>query len=255
MTEPESTLMVRSSAAAGQGAPRRISASWGVVIALVTLLVLVGVPLAYVFILWNRAAINAPTQVGNAIAHFAAEAVRPQVTINEIVFGSVQDLHREAKLVVLKATIDADVTREEGSSSWGMYWGTNVARVAVKGAKVQYTIDLQNMGTSDYQYDDSTKTMTVLLPHPHVDTEMVSIDPAGIQTLDLRGGWMRWNKYDTRDHAISELKPKIIIEANKPFLRKEADASGKEAMTKLLSPLVENLGKQGVGVQVKYRDE
>ncbi len=164
-------------------------------------------------------------------------------------------MHKDAKLIVLKTTVDADVSREE-SSNWGYwYWGTNVARVAVKGANVQYVIDLANIGTSDFLYDDAAKTMTIILPRPHIDTDMVSIDPAKIQTLDLRGGWMRWDKQDTREHAMSELKPKIIIEASKPFLKKQAAEAGEDAMKTLLSPMAQNLGKDGIKIEVKYRGD
>ncbi len=219
------------------------------------LMLIVGIPLAYVFIMWNRAAIDAPGRIGSAMTQFAADAMRPRMTIHEVVFSSVQDMHKEAKLLVLNATVDADVTRQEGDTTWGIYWGTNVARVAVKGAHVQYFIDLEKMGTADFLYDDPTKTMTVIMPPPKIDTEMVGIDPAKIQTLDLRGGWLRWDKYTTREDAIAELKPKVIIEANKPFLKKEAAESGRTAMINLLSPLAQNLGKEGIKVDVKYRGE
>src|ERR1700744_1150405 len=198
-----------------KGAPaKKSTTSWAVAAVLVAGILTVGIPLGIAFVMWNRAAVDAPRHLGDAMRGFATDVLQPKVTVNEVVFASIQDMQRQQKLVVLQTTVDADVTREEGSTSWGMYWGTNVARVAVKGAHVQYAIDLSSLGTSDFTYNESAKTLTVTLPPPHLDTTMVSIDPAEIQTLDLRGGWMRWNKQETRENAIAELKPKIIIQAN-----------------------------------------
>jgi hypothetical protein len=235
--------------------PRKFGVSYAIAMSFIVLLLVVGIPIAYVFVMWNRAALDAPGRFGSAMTQFAAEALRPKLSVNQVVFSSVEEMHKEAKLLVLKTTVDADVTSEEGSSSWGVYWGTNVARVAVKGAHVQYSIDLQAMGTADFLYDDATQTLTVIAPHPQIDTDMVGIDPASIQTLDLRGGWMRWDKQDTRSHAIAELRPNVIIAASKPFLKKQADEAGREALTNLLSPMAQNLRAQGVKLDVKYRGE
>ena len=234
---------------------RKFGPSYAIAMSFMVLTLVVGIPLAYVFIMWNRAAIDAPARFGNAMTQFAADALRPKLSVNQVVFSSIQELHKESKLLVLKTTVDADVTSEEGTSSWGIYWGTNVARVAVKGAHVQYSIDLQMMGTADFLYDEATRTLTVVAPHPQIDTDMVSIDPASIQTLDLRGGWMRWDQQDPREHAIAELRPNVIIEASKPFLKKQADEAGREALTNLLAPMAQNLRTEGIKLDVKYRGE
>ena len=232
---------------------KKSTTSWAVAAVLVAGILTVGIPLGVAFLMWNRAAIDAPKNLGDAMRGFATDVLQPKVTVNEVVFASIQDMQRQQKLVVLQTTVDADVTREEGSTSWGMYWGTNVARVAVKGAHVQYAIDLSSLGTSDFTYNESAKTLTVTLPPPHLDTAMIAIDPGQIQTLDLRGGWMRWNKQETRDNAIAELKPKIIIQANTPFMQKEARDAGQEAITRFLAPLMTNLTKEGVKLNVVYR--
>ncbi len=232
---------------------KRWTTSWAIAAVLIAGILAIGIPLGVAFLMWNRAAIDAPKNLGDAMRGFATDVLQPKVTVNEVVFASIQDMQRQQKLVVLQTTVDADVTREEGSSSWGMYWGTNVARVAVKGAHVQYAIDLSSLGTSDFIYNESAKTLTVTLPPPHLDTTMVSIDPAQIETLDLRGGWMRWNKQETRENAIAELRPKIIIQANTQFMQKEAREAGIDAATRFLAPLMTNLTKDGVKLNVTYR--
>jgi hypothetical protein len=233
--------------------PRKHSSAWPLAATFIAIALVIGLPLGIAFLMWNRAAIDTPARLGNAMQNFAADVLRPQTTINEIVVSTIQDMKKQQKLVVLETTVDADVTREEGSTAWGMYWGTNVARVAVKDAHVQYYIDLSNLGTADFTYSEPAKTLTVSLPPPKLDTTMVSIDPAKIQTLDLRGGWMRWNKSETRDNAIAELRPKIIIQASTSFMQKEARDAGQEATSRFLTPLLTNLNKDGIKLLITYR--
>ncbi len=101
---------------------------WGSVgMVVVALVLVVGIPMGLVVVRWNQAAMDAPGRIGGAMTQFAADVLRPKMSVNEIVFASLRELHREVKLSVLTTTMDVDVTREEGSSSWGIYWGTNVA--------------------------------------------------------------------------------------------------------------------------------
>ncbi len=156
--------------------------------------------------------------------------------------------------MVFTAEVTADITRQEGEVSWGMYWGTNVSRVMVQGARVQYVIDLSQLQTSDLIYDPRTNVLTLTLPQPKVDASMVAIDPAQIQTLDLRGGWARFDKQDTRDHAIAELKPQVLTQAQAPFIRELAHSAGIDAAEKLVGPLASALSHEGTVVRVAYRE-
>ena len=93
-----------------------------------------------------------------------------------------------------------------------------------------------------------------MFPRPHVDTSMVDIDPGQVETLDLRGGWARFDKEDTKDHALAELRPKIVEQAGAPHIRELAEARGIEAAGKLMQPLASVLGRDGVRLCVAYRD-
>jgi hypothetical protein len=230
--------------------PRGRSAAWPAAAAAIALILVVGVPAGYLLI---RAA-TAPGRMLDHLSRALADAARPKVTVNELVLTSITALHKENKLVVMTTEVSADVTREEGSTSWGMYWGTNVARVAVKNARVQYVIDVGKMGTADFLYDSQMKVLTAIFPRPHVDTTMVAIDPGQVMTLDLRGGWARFDKQDTKDHALAELRPKIVTQASAPYLREAADSRGIEAATKLLQPMADALQRDGVTVRVEYRN-
>ena len=230
------------------------SAAWAVAAVMVTIVLLIGVPAAYMVITWSHAVATAPGRLVGTLSQAAADAVRPRVTINEIVLNSISDLHQENKLVVYTADVSTDVTREEGSVSWGMYWGTNVARVAVRDARVQYVIDLDKVSSSDFLYTADVKVLSLSLPRPRIDMSMVAIDPANVQTLDLRGGWARWDKQDTRDHALAELRPKIIAQANARYIRELADTHGLDAAAQLLQPLADTISHDGIKLHVSYRD-
>ncbi len=224
------------------------SSAWPLAAVLVTLILVLGIPFAYMLI----RGISAPGRMLSSFSQAAADAVRPRLTINDIVLNSIADLHKENKLVVFETVINTDVTREEGESSWGVYWGANTARVAVRDARVQFTIDLSRLGTSDFQYNATAKTLTVFLPRPRIDTSMVAIDPAKIETLDLRGGWARFDKDETRDHAIAELRPKIINQAQAPFVQQLAAEAGLTTTTQFLQPLADTLAKDGTTIKVVY---
>ncbi len=236
-----------------QGRPRG-SAAWAVAAVFIVGMLLAGIPFVVLAITWGRSIATGPARIGGALTQMAADALRPQVSIRTIAVSGIEDLQRQQKLVVLTPVVSADITRQEGGSSWGMYWGTNVARVVVKNARTQYAIDLSQEGTADYRYDEAAKTLTLYVPRPRLDTQMVSIDPAQIETVDLRGGWARWDKQETKDHAIAELKPAIIVQATKPFIRKQAEEAGMEAMRTLVAPMIQALKPEGVTVEVRYRD-
>jgi len=232
-------------------AVRRTGSYWPLAVVFLALILVLGIPAAYVAV--HTA--TAPDRFMHSLSLTAADMMRPKISMNEIVLSSVSDLHKENKLVVMTGDIDTDVTIEEGSSSWGMYWGTNVARVAVKDAKVQYVIDTGRMETSDFRFDEQTHVLTVCFPKPHVDSTMVSIDPGRVKTLDLRGGWARFDKESTKDRALAELRPKVVVQANAPYLKEIAEARGIEAATRLLQPMAETLRQEGVTVHVVYRDD
>jgi len=215
----------------------------------VLIILLAGVPLGYVFIKWNRAAMDAPGRFFDAIS----DVVRPKINVNQIVLTSIGDLHKEARLVVLKTSVTADVTRDETYTHWGIYWGTNTARVIAPNAQVQYYIDLSAVGTSNYVYDEASKSLTLTLPPPKLDTDF-SIDPSKIQVPDLRSGWNRWDKDETKDNAVKDLFPALLIQARSPLLLKEAREDGIEAMENWLKPLADTLAKDGVTLVVKYKE-
>lgn len=258
MSESTTAAPATTETPAEQPSPRRAASghsAWAMASVFIVLFLIVGIPLGYVAITWSKAVANAPQQLTSTISQAAAEAVRPKLTMNEVVVNSLQDLHKENKLVVFTADVSADVTREEGSSSWGVYWGTNVARVRVRDAHVNYVVDLSKLETSDFIFNDQAKVLSIFIPRPRIDNDMVAIDPAKIETLDLRGGWARFDKQDTRDNAIAELRPKAIIQAQAPFVKELAMNSGIDTTAHLLQPMADALNRDGVTLRVSYKTD
>ena len=233
-------------------APRHFS--WPLAVVLITMLLVVGGPIAYMLISWTHTIARTPGRIVDAMANAAVEAARPRIDIQKIAVTSISDLKRENKLVVYKAKLNADVTQTENYSRFGVYWGANTARVLVRDAQVQYVIDMSQLQTSDFLYNEDARVLNLYLPRPRLDQEMVAIDPAKIQTLDLRGGWARFDKQETRDHAIAELKPNLLSQATAPYIRELAAANGIESTTKILQPLADTLARDGVTIHVTYHD-
>jgi hypothetical protein len=250
----QESAMSNALPAAKQPSTKSSFLGWPLATVLLAMVLIVGVPVAYVVMTWSHAVTSGPERLVNSLSAAAAEAVRPKVSINEIVVSSVADLRKESKLVVFSAKVNADVTQVETASSWGIYWGTNTARVIARDAGAPYVIDLSKLNTSDFVYNDEAKVLSLYVPRPKMDTDMVSIDPAKIQTVDLSGGWLRWDKQTTRDHALSEIKTNVVKQANAPYIRQLADAAGIESTTKLLQPMAETLAREGVTVKVNYRE-
>jgi hypothetical protein len=233
---------------------RRWGTPWAVAAVFIAMILVAGIPFGILVVTWGKAAAEAPGKMGAAFTQMAADAIRPQITVRQIAVSGIEDLKKQQKLVVLEPIVSGDVMREEGSSSWGMYWGTNVARVVVKDAHTQYYIDLSTLQTSDIDYNDAEKILRLSVPRPRLDTDMIAIDPAKIETVDLRGGWARWDKQGTKDRAVAELKPSIIVQASKPFIRKQAEDAGIEAMQSVVSPMAQALKPEGVKIELKYRE-
>ena len=139
---------------------REWSRAWALAAVLIVMTLAVAVPVGYVVMTWGKGVADAPGKFSGTLSQAAAEAVRPKVTVHEIVLDSLANLHKESKLVVFTADVNADITREEKCGELGIYWGTNISRVVVQQARVQYVIDLSRLQTSDMIYNEDARVLT-----------------------------------------------------------------------------------------------
>jgi len=226
--------------------------AWVIALPLLALILVIGVPVAYVIISWSNQLRTGPGRAADSVAHYFSDAVRPQIDVHTIVMSTLTDVKKTNKLVVAQPVGNIDVTRDDSYASMGVYWGTNRVRIIAHDTKAQFVIDLSRLQTSDFILNG--KTLQVTLPQPHIDVDMVSIDPSKIETVDSRGGWARFDKEETKKMAIAELKPRLIMQADTPLTRRLANEAGIEAMQNLLRPLALELAKEDIDIKVTYRD-
>lgn len=156
-------------------------------------------------------------------------------TIREVDATIISDVLKHNKNVPLTVKTTVELERNDSYKTWGIYWGTNVAKVRAKNVKVQYAMDMGDLQPSDVRVDTSSDPprLVVLIPSPHVDEDMVAIDPSEIE-VDASGGWMRWDKAKTAADAVKDLKRVAIEQAKKEFLLDAAKAQGKKNIEELL---------------------
>lgn len=231
---------------------------WAFVIVAVAALTCVSAPIVAFVYLAHRTAqtvVSLPDRAVNAATRAAADAVRPHIDITTITTTAITSFQKKSKLVVLETQVDVDITKAEGLRSWGVYWGTNKVRLIARENRVQYFIPLEQISTGDFVYNESAQTLTLTVPPPRLDQEMVSVqsDPAKIYATEYTGGWARWDKADTLKHAQEALRPAVIAQGRAPLVQEEANRRGIEAVRAFLEPLLTNVTKDGVKLEVVYR--
>lgn len=181
-------------------------------------------------------------------------ALRPRVDVQSISATAITALRQQSKLVVLEAAIDVDVTRNESYRSWGVYWGTNHARVLAQGNHVQYVIPLENLSTAQAAYSEASHTLTITVPAPRLDEEFVSVqsDPAQCRVIEQSAGWCRRDLEATVFRARQALRPQLLAQGRSEVIRSEANRAGLRAVQAFVEPLVTNLTRGEVKVEVRY---
>jgi hypothetical protein len=210
---------------------------WPVAIAaiFISLIVLAG----YVF----KTCSGKPSQIAQSVA----TALQPQVSINTIIQTSLEKLRDESKLVVFTANVSVMITKfSEKKTLYGKVdLGTTTVRLRASGNKAQLIIPLKNLAASDFQFDEMAGKLTVTLPPPRVDENLVEVqtDPTYYE-LETRPGWARLDTFSgefLRDQARRDLRPAVIAEASHPRIIKMAEESGKEKIAALLEASIKPL--------------
>ncbi|HVS73215.1 MAG TPA: hypothetical protein VHQ47_18310 [Phycisphaerae bacterium] len=132
--------------------------------------------------------------------------------------SNIKNVLKENKYVPLTVITTVEIDRSDSYKSWGIYWGTNVAKVRASNVRIQYMMDMGDLQTSDVSLDTSAvpARLTIYAPTPRVDEDMVAIDPTQIET-SIDGGWMRWDKAKTLADAVNDLKGAAIKQARAGF--------------------------------------
>jgi hypothetical protein len=210
---------------------------WAVACVLVALILVVGY-LAY----------HAMHVSSDAVKGLAA-AFQPQINYKTEITGAIHDLNSNPKLVVLTATIDAEVKKSSSTSALWIYWGTTTVDVRARQNKVQFYVPLGDLGTSSFQYDPTQKTLIVWVRPPVLDEQFVDVqtDPAKIEE-QTANGWAKldhWSGAPMRDDAMHELRNAVIQAARQPaqyeLLQLKAQANARQHIKTLLDPFARTL--------------
>jgi hypothetical protein len=185
------------------------------------------------------------------MAESFGKALAPKVTVNNVVLTTVTSMQQKSKLVVLDTTIDVDVTKDESYSAMGfMYLGTNRVRLIARENRIQYVIGLEKQSAADFAFDDATKRLTITVPRPRLDEEMISVqsDPAKCYAAEYEGGWMRFDLRETLKHTQEMLRPALIAQGKNELVKHEAERAGLAAVRKFVEPMTASLREDGVKV-------
>lgn len=182
---------------------------------------------------------------GAAVVQEAAQAVRdavsPQVVRQEVMRVIIERPDRTPKLVVMTEPVRVVVERTDELKWLYVYWGTSSARLELAGNRVQWIVDLSRLDEGDALVDEATRTVTVRVPEPRLDREMVVVqtDPLYVREETERG-WARLPASAKRlaDDAKARIVPAILEAADTAESRAEAQRAAGEAVEALLKPLL-----------------
>jgi hypothetical protein len=198
---------------------------------------------------------NQPAQVVETVA----KALQPQINVNTIIQTSLDRLRDESKLVVYTADIAVMVTKySEKKIAYGKVdLGTTTVRVRAAGNKAQIIVPLKALAASDFRYNETDRHLTVTVPAPRVDEELVEVqtDPDYYE-VQTEVGWARLNKFSgefLREQARRDLRPAVILEASQPRIINLARKSAEEKIAALLEPSLKSLEPNAI-VTVRFKD-
>jgi hypothetical protein len=213
--------------------------------------------------------VNVADKVADAPSQFAlaperlvegiGRAFRSNVNVTTTLDTAIASVRNQANLVVLTSSINVTVTRSsEKSTLYGMInMGTTTVSVRAQDNRIQYIVPLDSFSPSDLRYDSTSKTLTVMIPPPRLDEQLVEVqsDPGKI-SVQTEVGWARMDAYSgkfSRDQAFHDLRPAVIQQGRHPLLADKARVNAQEAMLRLLSPLTASL-REDVRVEVKFKE-
>lgn len=231
-----------------EDAPQTSRSLWPIAITVicVSLIVLAG----YVF----KACADKPARMVDSIA----KAAQPQITINTIIQTSLDRLRDESKLVVYTAEVSVMVTKfSEKKIFFGKVdLGRTTVRLRAAGNKAQLIVPLKSLSTADFRFDDAENRLTITIPPPRVDQNMVEVqtDPTYYE-IETEVGWARLNGLSgdfLRDQAKRDLRPAVIEEASQPRIIEMAKQSAQEKIAALLEPAIKPL-RPNATVAVEFK--
>ncbi|MCC6488215.1 MAG: DUF4230 domain-containing protein [Candidatus Hydrogenedentes bacterium] len=242
----------------------RAAAPWAIAAVLITGILVVGFLIYSVtYRLPHEAATVAVETVEDTVDKIAeipqgiAAAFKPNVDVNTTIHRSIDELKKEAKLVVLTASVDVELSKtSEKRILWDMLQlGDTSVRLRVPGNKVQYYIPVAGLSQENFEYDPSTGSVCLHLPEPLLDREFVDVqsNPDTIE-VETQVGWGRLDAFSGKflEHeARRALRESVLDEGSSKLLADKARTEAESVVTALLSNLTTGL-REDVAFRVTF---
>ena len=201
---------------------------------------------------------NTPAGLVGSVMDRLGEALKPRVTVQNIVASQVRKVRAESKLVVLTTDVDATVSRtEEMRVLWGyLNLGTSEATLQVRGNRVQYYIPLEGFSADNIVYDKARGRVVVKVPAPVLDRDIVEVqsDPEMLYVRKERG-WARLPSTQDRleDQARRMLRGEVIKAGDAQWVHERARVEGRKSLAALFNDLTLVLA-DGVTLEFEYTE-
>ncbi|MBQ7590300.1 MAG: DUF4230 domain-containing protein [Verrucomicrobia bacterium] len=179
------------------------------------------------------------------------------------VFSVAESLHKQSKLVIQSALITVDQSLEKetvlslGGFAFGL--GTSNLRMVSMGNRVQYYIPLNDVAESDIVWDGEKKTLTLKVPAPIVDSDLVEVQQDPRQILFLgEDSWFDWargsGKSELAQEAKDNLRQYVLRTARTRYYMNMAEDNTAREMERLVHALIAPLEPEArVVVQFKRK--
>lgn len=192
---------------------------------------------------------------------FLKQEFATEVNITNISYHFLEKVRKESKLVVMTAEVSVNIERSSKKIK-KILWvhlnlGTTVVEIKIPGNKVQYILPVDHMSADDFKFDSETRELTVLIPSPIIDKEIVEVqnDPAKI-TVRKQIGWGRLQEYSGKyleKRIKADLRNEVIKAARSELLVEKARENAITTVTNLIKNLLKKHASD-VKIIVKFKN-
>lgn len=188
------------------------------------------------------------------------DGFRPKSIINEKIVNTtaISELKRRAKLAVLSAKVASrtEVTNDKLIGAFGFSFPVGTTRVTLQALqnRVQFVVPLELINTNKIRFNQDSHELTVVLPHPIVDDELVEIDQ--FPEVRTEVGWFRFDSRSgevARNTARQQLRDSVIREARGEVYQAASRDAARDAALKLLEPAIAHLPGY-IHIRIEFED-
>src|SRR3954451_12632849 len=139
---PESDQKIEPVSTTSSRGPSGSGTAWAIAFAVVAV-----TAIAAVAFLFRECS---PAHIANVTSSGLAQAFRPRVNVNTVIYTTVSNMVNQSKLVVLANHINVDLSKSNEKVVWGFPLGTTTVKVRALDNVVQYYVPLTNISKSDF---------------------------------------------------------------------------------------------------------